>query len=113
MTVFSILLQEFRGSVGIRNPFFWWFSLPFSKKKRGKEGQGKGDIRKCDSAVNFHMESLRVARLQNETAPEIFYIRYEKGFEKRERDPKNDPKRDRRICKAPLRPLKNISLTLF
>ena len=36
---------------------------------------------------------FRAACLQNETAPENFLNQYEKGFEKREKDPKNDPKR--------------------
>ena len=35
---------------------------------------------------------VRAARLQNETAPEKLLNRYEKRLEK---DPKNDPKRDR------------------
>ena len=40
---------------------------------------------------------LRVARLQNEIAPEKCLIWYEKGLEKREKDSKNDPKRVRKV----------------
>ena len=41
LSVFPFFSRDFRGSVGIKNPcFFCWFSLPFSKKKQGKEGQG-------------------------------------------------------------------------
>ena len=40
LSVFRFFSRDFRGSVGIKNPcFFWWFSLPFPKKE-GKEGQG-------------------------------------------------------------------------
>ena len=38
-------------------------------------------------------EVVMAACLQNETAPEKLLNRYEKQFEKREKDPKNDPKR--------------------
>ena len=55
---------------------------------------------------------VRVARLQNEIVPEIFLIRYEKGFE-------NAKKRIRKTIRnvsekflAPLRPLQNISPAL-
>ena len=41
LIVFPFFSRDFRGSVGIKNPcFFWWFSLPFSKKNKEKEGQG-------------------------------------------------------------------------
>ena len=55
---------------------------------------------------------IKAACLQNETAPEKLLNRYEKRFEKREKDPKNGPKRVWKIL-APLRPLINISQALF
>ena len=41
----------------------------------------------------FSGEFVRAACLQNETAPEKLLNRYEKRFEKPEKDPKNDLKR--------------------
>ena len=42
LSVFPFFSRDFGGSVGIKNPcFFWWFSLPFPRKQ-GKEGQGLG-----------------------------------------------------------------------
>ena len=41
LSVFPFFSRDFRGSVGIKNPFFffWWFSLPFPKKKgKGRTG---------------------------------------------------------------------------
>ena len=38
-----------------------------------------------------------MAHLQNETAPAEILIWNEKQFEKRKKDPKNDPKRDQNI----------------
>ena len=48
---FSLLFQGFWGFGRVKKSLlFWWFSLPFSKKKQGKEGQGfEGEkmARKC------------------------------------------------------------------
>ena len=52
---FSLLFQGFYGLVGIKNPCFWWFSLPFSKKQ-GRTGKSpefpsgdllKSRVRRC------------------------------------------------------------------
>ena len=38
LSVFPFFSRDFRGSVGIKNPcFFWWFSLPFSKKNKERK----------------------------------------------------------------------------
>ena len=41
LSVFPFFSRDFRGSEGIKNPFFLWFFLPLSKKTRkGRTGRG-------------------------------------------------------------------------
>ena len=60
---------------------------------------GEGDWDDAGPTENslFPTSIIRVARLQNEIAPEKLLIRYEKGFEKRAKRSENDPKRVRNV----------------
>ena len=49
------------------------------------EWSGTGGIFNTEWSFGFGWHFARVARLQNETAPEKKLLRYEKGFEKREK----------------------------
>ena len=57
---------------------------------------GRGNP-KASSRTEFYSKSndqiVRAARLQNETAPEIFYIDTKNDLKKAKKDPKNDLKR--------------------
>ena len=57
LSFFPFFSRDFRGSVGIKKSlFFWWFSLPFSKKTR------KGRTGKCVYPERRKLTSLNLAR---------------------------------------------------
>ena len=60
----------------------------------GGVGKGKGTGKSLRMSLS---KLLRAARLQNKVATEIVLNQYEKWFEKRKRDPKNDPTRARKM----------------
>ena len=50
----GFLSRDFRGSVGLKNPwFFWWIFIAFFQEKQGKEGQGWSKIQSGHGSVWF------------------------------------------------------------
>ena len=72
---FSLLLLEFRGSIGIRNPCFFFvvFRAFFQKKQQGKEGQGRGgtqtnaDFRLCEKGPKAQVDARKREQPRRQT----------------------------------------------